>query len=177
MNAIEPSHFDEHTVYVVVNNYRNDDYGNYLYVSRDAGTSWASIASNIPHGRVLRTVREDPRNPTLLYVGAEMGLFVSIDAGERWVEHKSNLPTLAFNDLVIHPRDNDLVLATHGRGIWILDNVNALQEMTDEVLASDAHLFTIEPAEMLRLIRVKAQPGDMVLAGRTHPRAPSSTTT
>ena len=169
VNAIEPSHFDEHTVYVVVNNYRNDDYGNYLYVSRDAGTSWASIASNIPHGRVLRTVREDPRNPTLLYVGAKMGLFVSIDAGERWVEHKSNLPTLAFNDLVIHPRDNDLVLATHGRGIWILDNVNALQEMTDEVLASDAHLFTIEPAEMLRLIRVKAQPGDMVFSGKNPP--------
>jgi hypothetical protein len=169
VNAIEPSHFEENTVYVVVNNYRNDDYANYLYVSRDAGTSWASIASNIPHGRVLRVVREDPRNPKLLYVGAEIGLFLSIDAGETWVEHKSNMPTLAFNDLVIHPRDNDLVLATHGRGIWILDNVNALQEMNDEVLASDAHLFTIEPAEMTRLIRVKAQPGDMVFSGKNPP--------
>ena len=171
VNGIEPSQHDETTVYVVVNNYRNDDYGNYLYVSKDAGTSWASIASDLPHGRVLRTVREDPRNPNLLYVGTEIGLFVSIDGGERWVELKNNMPTLAFNDLVIHPRDNDLVLGTHGRGIWILDNVNALQELSDDVLATEnvAHLFTTEPAEMIRYARVKAQPGDMVFQGKNPP--------
>ena len=170
VNTIETSTHDADTVYVVINHYRDNDYGNYLYVSRDAGTSWASIASDIPHGRVLRAVREDPRNPNVLYVGAEIGLFVSFDAGLHWTELKSNMPTLPFNDLVIHPRDNDLVLGSHGRGVWILDNVNALQELTADVQASDAHVFTIEPTAMVRYASVKAQPGDLVFRGENPPK-------
>lgn len=115
-------------------------------------------------------IREDPRNPNLLYLGCELGLFVSIDRGGHWVQLKNNLPTLAFNDLLVHPRDNDLVLGTHGRGIWILDNVNALQELTPRVLAGEpAHLFTLEPAEMIRYVGVKAQGGDLVFKGKNPP--------
>ncbi|HSF16161.1 MAG TPA: hypothetical protein VLK65_11470 [Vicinamibacteria bacterium] len=169
ISGIEPSRFDEDTVYVVVNNYRNDDYRNFLYKSTDAGRSWSSIVGDLPAERVLRTLREDPRNPNLLYVGAEIGLYLTIGGGLHWVELENNLPTLAHNDLVVHPRDNDLVLGTHGRGIWILDNVNALQEMNSEVLASEAHLFTIEPAEMTRYVREKAEAGDMVFKGENPP--------
>ena len=168
-NSIEPSGHAEETVYVVVNNYRNDDYENYLYVSRDAGTSWSSITSDLPARRVLRTVREDPRNPSVLYLGTEIGLYVSIDGGQHWVELRSNLPTLPFNDLVIHPRDNDLVLGSHGRGIWILDHVNALQELSSDVLDEPSHLFSIEPAAMIRYQSLKAQPGDMVFRGENPP--------
>ncbi len=167
--GIETSRFDRDTVYVAVNNYRNDDYGNYLYRSVDAGSTWASLAAGLPPGRVVRTVRQDPRNPQLLYLGCELGLFVSLDGGESWLELENNLPTLAVNDLVVHPRDNDLVLGTHGRGVWILDNLNALQELTPEVRTSPAHLFSIETAQMIRYARTKAQPGDSVFRGRNPP--------
>lgn len=153
--GIEPSQFDEATVYVVVNNYRNNDYENYLYKSTDYGKTWTSITAGLPPGRGLRTLREDTRNPQLLFLGAELGLYLSIDGGGNWAALQNNMPTAAFNDLVIHPRDNDLVLATHGLGIWILDNINALQEITPAVLGSEAHLFTIEPAEMIRYDREK----------------------
>jgi len=166
INGIEPSQHDERTVYVVANNYRDDDFANYLFVSKDAGTSWSSIVNDLPSRRVLRTIREDPRNGRVLYLGAEIGLFVSVDGGEHWLELQNNLPTLPFNDLVVHPRDNDLVLGTHGRGVWILDNVNALQELTGDVVNGKAHLFSIEPAEMIRYSGEKAQPGDMVFRGK-----------
>jgi photosystem II stability/assembly factor-like uncharacterized protein len=167
--AIEPSRVSEDVLYVAVNNYRNDDYANYLYESRDGGKTFRSIVSDMPERRVVRMVREDPRNANVLYVGTELGLFVSLDRGAHWVELKNNLPTLAINDLVVHPRDNDLVLGTHGRGIWILDDVNALQELDASVASSDAHVFTVEPAEMTRRIGVKAQEGDTVFKGKNPP--------
>jgi photosystem II stability/assembly factor-like uncharacterized protein len=144
ISGIEPSRHAEGRVYVVVNHYRDDDFGNYLWRSDDFGQTWKSIVGDLPAKRVLRTVREDPRNSSLLWLGAEIGLYFSIDGGSHWVELRSNMPTMAFNDLVIHPQDNDLVLGTHSRGVWILDNVNAIQELTPEVLAAPAHLFTIE---------------------------------
>jgi hypothetical protein len=169
INGIEASRHSEGTVYVTINNYRNDDYANYLYRSTDYGESWTSITGDLPPNRALRTLREDLRNPSVLYLGTEFGLFYSNDGGSHWVELESNLPTVAVNDLVIHPRDNDLVLGTHGRGIWILDNINALQELTPEVLASDAHLFTSEPAEMIRYARDKGHTGDMIFRGANPP--------
>ncbi|MBS3817890.1 hypothetical protein KGY73_00060 [bacterium] len=167
---IEASRFDEGTVYVVVNNYRNDDYKNYLYKSSDFGESWTSLVGDLPPERVLRRIREDTRNPELLFVGAELGMYFSIDGGNHWVELENNMPTAAFNDMVIHPRDNDLVMATHGRGIWILDNIACLQELNEKVLASRAHLFSIEPAEMIRYTREKGHTGDMIFRGENPPR-------
>ncbi|HET7276055.1 MAG TPA: hypothetical protein VFI91_12875, partial [Longimicrobiaceae bacterium] len=169
VNGIEASRYAPGRVYVVINNYRNDDYGNYLYRSDDYGQTWRSIVGDLPAERVLRTVREDPRNPDVLWLGSELGVFVTTNAGAHWVELDNNLPTLAINDLVIHPRDNDLILGTHGRGVWILDQVNAIQEMTPAVLTSDAHLFTIEPAEQIRYAGEKAHTGDMIFRGENPP--------
>lgn len=169
INGIEPSAHSPERVYLVVNNYRDDDYGNYLWRSDDAGNSWRDITGDLPPARVLRTVREDPRNPDVLWLGSELGLFVTVDGGAHWVELKNNMPTLPFNDLRIHARDNDLVLATHGRGVWILDQVNAIQELTPQVLASRAHLFTIQPAEQIRYQSEKAHTGDMYWAGENPP--------
>ena len=169
VSGIEPSRHDEGRVYAVWNNYRNDDYANYLHRSDDYGQTWRSITGDLPAERVLRTVREDLRNENVLFLGAEIGLFYSMDGGERWTELRGGMPTLPFNDLVIHPRDNDLVLGTHGRGIWILDQINALQEITPEVLAADAHLFTIEPAVQIRRAGGEAHTGDVYYRGENPP--------
>ncbi|MDE0356793.1 MAG: hypothetical protein OXN92_03505 [Gammaproteobacteria bacterium] len=169
VNGIEPSRHDEARVYAVWNNYRNDDYANYLYRSDDYGDTWVSITGDLPAERVLRTVREDPRNPSVLFLGAEIGLFYTMDGGEHWTELRGDMPTLPFNDLVIHPRDNDLVLGTHGRGIWILDQINALQELTPEIMAGAAHLFTIEPATQIRRAGGAAHAGDVHYQGENPP--------
>ena len=169
VSGIEPSRHDEARVYAVWHNYRNDDYANYLYRSDDYGETWVSITSDLPPERVLRTVREDLRNGSVLYLGAEIGLFYTMDGGEHWAEMRSGMPTLAFNDLVIHPRENDLVLGTHGRGIWILDQINALQELTPEVMGSAAHLFTVEPAVQIRRAGGAAHTGDVYYRGDNPP--------
>jgi photosystem II stability/assembly factor-like uncharacterized protein len=169
ISGIEASRFEEGRVYAVVNNYRYDDFSNYLFASADYGQTWTSIIGNLPAKRVLRTLREDTKNPNLLFVGAELGLYVTLDGGHQWVELKNNMPTVAVNDLAIHLRDNDLVLGTHGRGIWILDNIAALQELTPQVQASAFHLFTIEEAEMIRYGSTRGPVGDMVFRGENPP--------
>ncbi len=116
INGLEASRVEEGRIYMTATNYRNDDYANYLYVSEDYGRTWQSIAGDLPPERVTRTVREDPRNPDVLWLGTEFGAFVSLDRGGHWTELTGDMPTLAVNDLRVHPRDNDLVLATHGRG-------------------------------------------------------------
>ncbi|MCH7564628.1 MAG: hypothetical protein IH968_12485 [Gemmatimonadetes bacterium] len=169
VNMLHASKHVEGRVFLVVNNYRNDDYGNYLWRSDDDGESWTSIVGDLPEERVSRTVREDPRNPDVLWLGTEIGLFWSWNGGTNWVELRGGLPTVAVNDLVIHPRDNDLVLGTHGRGVWILDQVNALQELTPEVAARPAHLFSLEAAEQVRYRRERAHTGNMIFQGENPP--------
>lgn len=169
ISGIEASRHADGTVYAAVNNYRNNDFQNYLYKSTDFGQSWVSIVGDLPPRRVARTIKEDLRNPNVLYLGTELGFFYSNDGGQHWVELRANLPTVAVNDFVIHPRDNDLVLGTHGRGIWILDNINALQELTPEVMNSEAHLFTLEPAEQIRYTDETAHTGDMIFRGENPP--------
>jgi hypothetical protein len=165
INTFEPSSHTSGTAYVAINNYRNDDFNNYIYRTEDYGKTWESVEGDLPANRVARTLREDPKNPNLLYLGTEFGLFISIDRGAHWVELKSNMPTLPFNDLVIHPRDNDLILGTHGRGVWILDHVNALQEMSPTILKQQAALFTISDAEIINYSRDGAHTGDMYYRG------------
>jgi hypothetical protein len=169
INGIEASRHVAARAYVAANNYRNDDFANYVYVSDDYGSTWRSLEGGLPPDRVARTIREDPRSPDVLYLGTELGAFYSPDRGSTWVPLDLGMPTAAVNDLVVHPRDNDLIFGTHGRGIWILDNVNALQELTPEVRASPAHLFTMEPAEQIRYRSEKGHAGDMVYRGANPP--------
>ncbi|HYB97291.1 MAG TPA: sialidase family protein [Vicinamibacterales bacterium] len=163
--SIEASRHSAGTVYVAMDNHRSNDFGNWIFKSGDGGKTFTNIAGDMPANRVVRTIREDVKNPNLLFAGTELGLFFSPNGGANWIELKNNMPTLPHNDLVIHPRDNDLVLGTHGRGIWILDKINALQEMTPQVIASPAHLFTIAPAYQIRQTNLKAHTGDMWFRG------------
>ena len=162
INTIEVSTHDPSTAFVAINNYRNNDFNNYLYKTTNAGKNWTSIVGDLPEGRVVRTMRQDPKNPDLLYLGTEIGFFISHNGGDNWTELKNNMPTVAFNDLVIHPRENDLVLGTHGRGIWILDNLNPLQEYSGK---DDVQLFTPPTAEMINYSRKGAHVGDMMFRG------------
>lgn len=167
--GIEASRHTAGLVYLVADNHRNGDDANYVFKSTDNGQSWVSLEGDLPKNRSLHTLREDPKNPNLLYLGSEFGLFLSFDGGKHWSELKNNMPRMAFYDLVIHPRDNDLVLATHNRGIWILDNVQSLQELSPDVRAKAAHIFTIEDAEEVRLSNPKAHAGDMIFRGENPP--------
>ena len=143
VSRLRPSAFDEGTVYASFDGHRSDDFSPYVFVSTDYGASWRSIGSDLPTGSVY-VIEEDPKNPDLLYIGTEFGLFVSIDRGSNWTRWK-NLPTVAVYDLVVHPRDNDLVLGTHGRSIIVYDDISPLQQLNDEVLASGSHLFDMQP--------------------------------
>jgi len=131
------------TAYVTYTGLRNDDFRPFIYRTTDYGETWTSIAGNLPV-RSINVVREDPRNPNLLFVGMDFGLFVTIDGGRTWTEMKGNLPTQPVHDLVIHPRESDLIVGTHGRGFFITD-ISALEELSDSVLASDFHVFEVEP--------------------------------
>lgn len=163
LNGIEPSKFMANRVYLASSNYRNDDYSNYVYVSEDAGMSWRRIDSGLPADVVARTIREDTRNPNVLYLGTEFGIYVSVDRGTTWTELQG-LPRLPVNDVQLHARDNDLVLGTHGRGVWILDNVNAIQEMGG-IDRSMAHLFSVETAYQIRYNGERGHTGDMIFYG------------
>ncbi len=169
ISMVEPSRKAAGTAYAVVHNYRNDDYANYLWRTTDFGKTWTDLTSDLPAERVLRAVREDPRNPDVLWLGTELGLFVSVDAGKHWTAFRANLPTVPVNDLVVHERDDDLVLATHGRGVWILDDAMPVQELTPAVLASDAHLFSAGHARTIRYSGGKAHEGAMAFHGENPP--------
>lgn len=169
INGIEASSHVDGRLYLVANNYRNGDFANYVYRSEDEGQTWMPIVAGLPANRVARTLREDLRNPEVLYLGTELGLFWTNDRGRTWAELRGNLPLMAYNDLAIHPRENDLVLGTHSRGIWILDRLNALQELTPEVQARAAHLFTLAPAEQIRYRSDKGHNGDMFFRGENPP--------
>ncbi len=157
------------TVYLAYDGHQGDDYTNYLFRSTDFGDSWTSIVGDLPPARTIHAILEDPRNPRVLYLGTEFGLYVTLDGGAHWQELRGGMPTVPVNDLVIQPRENDLVLATHGRGIWIFDQVNALQELVPSVRAQPGHLFTINPATATRLTSSKAHAGDMLFRGENPP--------
>jgi photosystem II stability/assembly factor-like uncharacterized protein len=142
---IVASAFDDGTAYAIFNNHANDDYRPYVYATTNFGKSWSSVAGTLPDGHVVNCITEDPVNPNVLYVGTEFGLFVTIDRGQRWTRLKNNLPTVPVDEITIHSRDNDMLVATHGRSIWILDDLTPIQQAA-EAQKSSAYLFGSKPA-------------------------------
>ncbi|HET7631366.1 MAG TPA: hypothetical protein VFK16_03530 [Gemmatimonadaceae bacterium] len=146
ISRIDASHFDGGTAYVSVDGHRSDDMHPYIFVTRDYGRTFTPISGTLPGYGNVRVVREDPRNRNLLFAGTEFGLYVSLDAGAHWEKFMNGFPTVRVDDILIHPRDGDLVVATHGRSIWIADDITALQQFTPAVAAGDATLFDVRPA-------------------------------
>ena len=145
ISRVEASHSDPATAWISIDGHRHNDLKPYVYVTRDYGRTWTSIAANLPATGNVNTIRQDPRNARLLYVGTEFGFFASLDEGGSWSRLMTNLPVTRIDDVLVHPRDNDMVLSTHGRSIWIMDDVTALQQLTPEVMVQDAAL--LEPRE------------------------------
>ncbi len=133
------------TVYAAFNNHKTGDFKPYLMRSRDRGRSWEALAGGLPERGSVYTVREDPAREGLLYCGTEFGLFFSLDAGKSWSKF-TDLPTIAVKDLAIQAREGDLVVATFGRGFYVLDDLTALREARAEHLEQEAHLFGLRPA-------------------------------
>jgi len=141
---IEPSHFDPGTAYVAIDNHRNDDWKPYLFKTKDYGKTWTSVAGNLPAKGNINALREDYDNPDLLFCGTEFGLFVTLDGGKEWKKFMTGLPSVRVDDILIHPRDRDLILATHGRSLWIADDISPLEQL--KPASGDVVLFDPRPA-------------------------------
>ncbi len=140
VSDLEPSPTDADTVYAAFNNHQNGDFKPYLLKSTDRGKTWTSITGDLPERGSVWTVVQDHVNPSLLFTGTEFGLYFSTDAGKKWIQ-LSSLPVIAVRDLAIHKRDNDLAVATFGRGFYILDDLTPLRTVKPEVLERDADLY------------------------------------
>ena len=145
VSRVEASHFDAGTAYVTIDNHRLDDHKPYVYKTTDFGETWTSIAGNLPEGNV-NVIREDPKNASLLYLGTEYALYVSLNGGREWKEFMTGLPYVRIDDILVHPRDNDLIIGTHGRSIWILDDITPLQQLSEQVMTAENHVFDVRPA-------------------------------
>ena len=145
VSQLSASAHDVNVVYATFDNHYNDDYGSYVYASVDGGNNFRSIGEGLPKGHAVTTMAEDPINPSVLYSGTEFGLFVSPDRGGKWMRIRSNLPTVPIHEIVFHPRDKDMIVATHGRSIWILDDATPIRQAADAMKA-DAYLFDIRGA-------------------------------
>jgi hypothetical protein len=142
---VEPSHFDAATCYVVIDAHRIDDHKPYVYLTKDFGATWTSIAANLPMGNV-NVLREDPKNKNLLFLGTEYAFYISLNGGKEWKRFMTGLPSVRIDDILIHPRDNDLIVGTHGRSIWIIDDITPLQQLAESVATADVTLFPPRPA-------------------------------
>jgi photosystem II stability/assembly factor-like uncharacterized protein len=147
VNDITPSRFDENIVYATFNNNKSDDFKPYVLMSKDKGKSWSSVSSNLPEGAVY-TMVQDFKNPDLLFCGTEFGLFVTFDNGKEWIQIKNGLPDIAVRDLVIQERECDLVLATFGRGFYILHDYDVLRDIENIDTSAQAHIFRIKDAKL-----------------------------
>jgi photosystem II stability/assembly factor-like uncharacterized protein/DNA-binding FrmR family transcriptional regulator len=147
ISIIEPSHYDAATAYIAVDRHKLDDFRPFIYRTRDSGKSWSMIANGIPEGSYVRSVREDPVRKGLLFAGTETGVYFSIDDGENWQPLKLNLPTVPIHDLNIH--GDDLVVATHGRSFWVLDDITPLRQI--DANSGNAEMVLYKPEPALRL--------------------------
>jgi hypothetical protein len=145
ISRIEPSHFDPGTAYVAVDNHRNDDWKPYLFKTTDFGKTWTSVAGNLPANGPVNALREDYENPNLLFAGTEFGLYVTVDAGREWKKFMTGLPSVRVDDILIHPRDRDLIVGTHGRSIFVADDITPLEQLKAPG-SSDVKLFDPRPA-------------------------------
>jgi photosystem II stability/assembly factor-like uncharacterized protein len=171
VSRVEASRFDAGTCYLTFDGHRSDDFKTYVFKTTDYGKTWTSIAANLPAEQPAYVIREDLKNKNLLFLGTEFGVYFSRDAGASWSSLSLNLPVIPVHDLLVHPRDNDLIAATHGRGIWIMDDITALRGATDVVTGQDGYLFeTAKPAtRWLSIGRGGYSRGDLFFKGENPP--------
>jgi hypothetical protein len=163
VSNVEPSRYDAGTCYISVDGHQVNNRDPWILKTTDFGQTWKNIGSGIPKSVLSYThcVREDPKRKGLLYAGTENALYVSFDDGGKWIPLQSNMPHAPVHWMVVQENFNDLVVATYGRGIWIMDDITPLQQVNNEALSSEAHLFSPRPAYRLRnTTRIQSYPAD-----------------
>ncbi len=170
VSRVAASKYAEGTAYAALDGHRSDDYGIYLFMTTDYGDNWKAIRNGIPNSAgSVHVVREHPRNQNLLFAGTEFGLWVSWDRGANWSALKNNFPTVPVDDIAIHPRENDLILGTHGRSIWVLDDVTPIEKLNAEVMASDLTLFELRAAITYHIAQRRWSAGQKMFAAKNPP--------
>ena len=170
VGRIIASKHDVATAYLVHTGFRNDDLKPYVLRTTDYGKTWKMISSNLPDYPVS-VIIEDAKNPDLLFIGNDHGVYYTLDQGKKWEHMKANIPSVPVRDLIIHPRENDLVVGTYGRAAWVGD-ISPLQQMTDEVAEKDFYLFDIEPKPQMNFSQ-QASWGNYHMTGSNHIRTPN----
>ncbi|NKB90329.1 MAG: hypothetical protein GKS06_19150 [Acidobacteria bacterium] len=170
INKIEASHHAECRAYLTINNHRVDDFRPYVFRTQDCGESWTDIGSDLPADGSSYVTVEDPLNENLLFVGTEWGVWTTLDGGNSWARLDNNLPKVAVRDLVIHPREGDLIAGTHGRSIWILDDLSPLRQSSAETLSEPAHLFAPRRTTDWIRINLGRKQSNFLFRGENPPR-------
>jgi photosystem II stability/assembly factor-like uncharacterized protein len=169
VSRVVASATDANTAYVAFDGHRSDNRDPWLFRTTDGGKTWANLSPGLAPNQPVYVIEEDARNPDLLFVGTEFGLQVSLDRGRTWRPMMNGLPTVAVYDVVIHPRDRDVILGTHGRGIYVLDDITALEEWRPAMSAKPVHLFTQRQATIWEDMSRSGQMGDNTYAGQNPP--------
>ncbi len=169
VSRIVASAADVNTAYISFDGHRADNRAPWLFRTTDGGKTWQNLSGGLAANSPIYVVEEDSRNPDLLFVGTEHGVQASLDRGRTWRPMMNGLPTVAVYDIVIHPRDRDLILGTHGRGIYVLDDITALEAWRPALAAKAAHLFTQRQATLWVDMSRSGQMGDNVFAGENPP--------
>ena len=146
VSDICPSLFDENVLFASFDNRKRDDFTPYILKSEDKGRSWKSIAGNLPKNGTVHTIAQDHKNPDLIFVGTEFGFFFSVTGGNTWMQIKSGLPVISVKDIAVQRRENDIVIATFGRGFYVLDNYTPLRFFNAEIKQKPAHIFPVKDA-------------------------------
>jgi hypothetical protein len=142
---IDASHFDAGTAYIAVDQHRMDDFTPHAFRVTNFGRNSADLSGGLPQDDYVKVIREDTQNANVLYVGMDRGIFASWNGGDEWVSIRNNLPPASVRDIQVHPRDNDLIIGTHGVGAWILDDIGPIQELS-AAMSEDVYLFDVRPA-------------------------------
>ncbi len=177
---IEASKFDASVAYAVFDDHRRSNWKTYVYKTEDYGRHWKSLTKNDPTKQTkssidrwgfAHTIEQDPVDKDLLYLGTEFGLYISFDDGENWMKWTHGLPTVPVRALIVHPRDHDLVIGTHGRAAFILDNIDPLREISEDIIKKRLHLFKTPPAYLHRIKQVDGYhfPADAIYEGENKP--------
>ena len=173
VSTIEASRFDEGTAYATFDRHNFGDMRPYAYKTSDYGKTWTALPVQESGVRgYAHVIKEDTVDPNLLFIGTEFGLWISVDGGQRWAQYRgSDFPAVAVRDIVVHPREGDLVLATHGRGIWIIDDISPLRSLTPDLMSKEAVLIPGRPAMQYFETNGGWAEGDESFTGRSRPSA------
>lgn len=169
ITRIETSHFIEGGVFMTVSRHQVADYKPYVFRSDDFGKTWVSIKGDLPAYGYLHTIREDPEARGLLFAGSEFGLFVSFNGGTNWLPYKGDFPTVAIRDIQIHRRDRDLIVGTHGRGVWIIDDIRPWEKLASGAARSEAEIYPTKTASLFSPRTTVDNYSDVGYAGQNSP--------